>query len=148
MLSDTPTEGDIVVEFSGLENIQQAVIIQKIATVKGLIRLLDIQDRIGTLNSYRGPIRYENFNETYTPMSQRQSNTSQIWPRQTSHSKIKIHTLPSALVEMRLLYFINKHLPSKNLQAELLKKFQFLVHIDSLKNKININCVKIRKKFF
>lgn len=68
MLSDAPSERVTVDKFSRHfdENIEMAIITQRIMTIEGLINLLDIQDHIGKLNSSRGPVRYESFNESYS----------------------------------------------------------------------------------
>ena len=67
-LSDSPRETDTVDKFSRHfdRDTQQAVITQNIKTAEALVKLLDIQDHIGNLNSSRGPTRYEDFHDTST----------------------------------------------------------------------------------
>ena len=61
MLSDAPGEMEIVDKFSRHfdEHVQQAVLTQRITRIDELIELLDIQDRMGTLNAFRNGVRYE-----------------------------------------------------------------------------------------
>ena len=88
MLSDAPKETDTVDKFSRHfdRDIQQAVITQRINTVKALVDLLDVQENIGPLNAARTPVKYENFNASHQFTRQEPSRSNYASHNQSRQS--------------------------------------------------------------